>query len=100
MTNEKADNNITVQVTYLESHLAYALQGKSQTESLFNRCNIHLHCKRKRLADPDGISCKSILDGLVKSGILTDDSAKFIEKISYSQEKSKTEETIITITEI
>jgi hypothetical protein len=106
--NEQTDNSITVKVTHLESASTDALQRKSPVKPLFDRCHIHLHCKRKRLADPDGLSCKSIIDGLVKSGILTDDSSKFIEKISFSQEKIHTkknentgqEETIITIQKV
>ncbi len=61
---------------------------------------IKIHSRRKRLADPDGISCKAVLDGLTKAGILVDDSAEFIEEISQSQEKCKkdeVEETIISI---
>jgi len=41
-------------------------------------CRIHVLCKRHRLADPDGISVKAVLDGLVLAGILGGDSAKEI----------------------
>lgn len=62
------------------------------------RCHIHVHSKRTRLADPDGISAKAVIDGLTKAGILPDDSAKFIEEITYSQEITKNDdETIIDI---
>ena len=98
--NEETNNYITIQVAYLECHSANASQRKNLVEPLFNRCNIHIHSKRKRLADPDGISAKSVIDGLVKSGVLRDDSCKFIEKISFSQEKALEEETIIEISEI
>ena len=59
---------------------------------------VHVHSKRKRLADQDGCSIKAVLDGIIQAGILPDDSAKFIQKISFTQEKSKDEETIITFT--
>ncbi len=100
LIDEKADNNITVQVTHLECFVKTASHGKIPAEQLFARCNIHVHSKRKRLADPDGISAKFIIDGLVKSNVLRDDSCEFIEKISFSQEKAVEEETIITIEEI
>jgi len=61
-------------------------------------CRINVHSVRKRLADPDGISAKAAIDGLVRAAILADDSAKQITQISYSQEKGEPEETIITIT--
>lgn len=59
-------------------------------------CNIRVHSIRKRLADPDGISCKACLDGITKAGILRDDNAKIVQEISYSQEVGE-DETIITI---
>ena len=57
---------------------------------------LHVHSKRKRLADQEGISIKAVLDGIVRAGILPDDSAKFIKKVTFTQEKSKDEETILT----
>ena len=62
-----------------------------------NPTRIHIHSKRKRLADADGISAKAAIDGLVQSNILADDSPLFVKEVSFSQEKSKEEETIITI---
>ena len=60
-------------------------------------CRVHIHHKRKRLADPDGISIKATIDGIVLAGILQDDNAKIINQVSQSQEKCKLEETIIDI---
>ena len=64
--------------------------------------NIHVHSRRHRLCDPDGASVKAVLDQIVKSRILEDDSAEFIKEIRYSQEKISIQEpetTTITITE-
>lgn len=97
--NEKTNNNITVQVTHLESNTLNASHGKKSLNAIFERCSIHFHCKRKRLADTDGCSHKASIDGIVASGILPDDHTKYVKDISEAQEKSKTEETIITITE-
>ncbi len=62
------------------------------------RASIHVHSRTKRLADTDGRSCKAVIDGLVKAGILTDDNPKFVSEVSQSQEVTKDEEeTIIDI---
>ena len=60
---------------------------------------ITVHSRRKRLCDPDGISGKAAIDGLVKAGLLEDDSAKFVTEVRYTQEKSKDENTTLIIEE-
>lgn len=58
---------------------------------------------RLRLADPDGLSCKAAIDGLVHCGVLRDDSAQEISEIRHVQHKVKNaeeERTVITITEV
>ena len=64
-----------------------------------SRFSIHIHSIRKRLADPDGISAKAVIDGIVKAGLLKDDTAKEIKEIKYSQEKGIEEKTLITLTQ-
>ena len=64
------------------------------------KVNIHIHSIRKRLVDPDGISGKAAIDGLVHAGLLEDDSCKFVEEVRYTQEKGAEEKTIITIKEV
>jgi hypothetical protein len=61
------------------------------------KCSLHIHSKRKRLTDTDGISFKAAIDGICAAGILSNDSASIINKITSSQEISKNEETIIDI---
>jgi len=61
------------------------------------RVCINIHSKRKRSADPDGVSCKAVLDGMARAGVFIDDSAKYIKEVSYTQEISKDEQTIITV---
>ena len=64
---------------------------------------ILVHSYRHRLADPDGISAKAAIDGIVRNGILTDDTAKQIEEVRFKQTKIPTKEkekTIITIEEV
>jgi hypothetical protein len=58
---------------------------------------------RIRLADPDGLSAKAAIDGLVHCGLLRDDSAKEIREVRHFQYKVKNaeeERTEITITEV
>ena len=74
----------------------------AQKVKRFNRpVSIHIHSIRNRLTDPDGLCAKYVVDAIVSAGILQDDSAKEIHRISYSQEQTKQhEQTIITIEEI
>jgi len=53
--------------------------------------------RRWRLTDPGGTSHKALVDGIVKAGILRDDSAKEIRQITQSQEKVKAKELESTI---
>jgi Holliday junction resolvase RusA-like endonuclease len=93
------ENHTPVPIADVEPDISDASLGTKKTKGLDTRCRIHLHSKRKRLADPDGISGKAVLDGLVHAGILPDDSAKQIESVTFSQEKTKGPEvTEITIT--
>ncbi len=74
--------------------------GEIKIKQLHKKCSIQVHSRRKRLADVDGISAKSCIDGITTSGLLIDDTTKSIQEISYSQEKCKPgeeEETIISI---
>lgn len=64
-------------------------------------CRIRVLCKRHRLADPDGISVKAVLDGLVLAGILGGDSTKeIVESPVVRQVKIAQTEPEITILEI
>jgi len=71
-----------------------------ENQGLDTRCRIHIHSRRYRLADPDGISGKAAIDGIVNSGILANDSAQEIESVTYSQERIKKSEQEITIIDI
>jgi hypothetical protein len=68
-----------------------------------SRVDITVVHYRARLADPDGISIKAAIDGLVMCGILKDDSAKEVREIRQQQVKVKNtsdEKTEIVITEV
>jgi len=67
------------------------------------KVSIHIESHRHRLADPDGISGKAAIDGLVDGKILSDDSPEEVESVAFSQErigKEAPEITIITIREL
>jgi hypothetical protein len=72
--------------------------AKKKSKRFDKTYRIHVHHRTNRLADPDGRSIKAVIDGLVEAGILPDDSAKFVEEVTQSQELVKgEEETIITL---
>lgn len=61
---------------------------------------VRIHSIRKRLTDSDGVSGKAAIDGITHARVWEDDSPKFVQEVSYSQEKAskgEAESTIITI---
>lgn len=96
----KTAPGVAVQTPYLESGSKHGLAAKNESQKIYPRFSIHIHSRRWRLADPDGISAKACIDGLVSGGILANDSAKEIESVTFSQEKvskDQAEETIIEV---
>ena len=87
-----------VQASDVESTFSNGSLAKGKGADMDKRASIRVHSKRRRVADPDGISAKAVIDGLVVAGILGDDSAKFVKEVTFSQETCKVEETIIDIT--
>lgn len=87
----------TSTTTDLEQAISHALLGKEKVPRFDSSVRIAIHSVRKRLADIDGISGKAAIDGMVKAGLLADDSPEFVKEVRHSQEKGKQEETIITI---
>lgn len=71
--------------------------GQEKAQRLDGQYCLHVHSKRKRLADTDGISIKYFVDSLVTAGILPDDRHQFIKEIKFTQEKVKTDEDEETI---
>ena len=74
-----------------------ALAHKASGRPDYQAVRIHCHSVRKRLVDPDAVSIKAALDGIVEAGVIEDDKAEFVKEISFSQEKGSDEKTIITI---
>jgi len=99
--NEKNFNNKTaVSTANMEQNSSNGISRKKQIKTQDPRCSIHLHSRRKRLTDADGVSGKAAIDGLVHAGIFIDDSPEYVQEVSYSQEKIKENEAEETLIEI
>ena len=81
----------------MEQNVSHASLATKSITRFDSPISIHVHSIRKRLTDPDGISAKAVIDGMVRCGILKDDSPTYVKEVTYSQEKGKVEKTIITI---
>jgi citrate lyase beta subunit len=87
-------------IGYLEQIAKDGHKTGNEVQAFDVPVRIHVHSIRNQLADCDGISAKAAIDGLVKAGLLRDDSVKWVKEVSYSQEKTEGEEsTVITIEE-
>lgn len=95
----KKEDSLTVSLAHVEQTFRNEALEQEEIATLHPPVRIHIHSKRKRFVDADGISAKAAIDGLVHAGILPDDSASYVHEVSYSQEKSTEEETIIEIWE-
>ena len=87
-----------VSLADMESYFSDGDMAKKEATPIPTQCRIHIHSKRKRLVDADGVSAKATIDGAVHGGLLSDDSAQYVEEVSYSQEKidkDEAEETIL-----
>lgn len=92
--------DLTVFIAQLESTTRDEPVGSKKSARLDTQCSICVHQKRHRLADPDDISAKALIDGVRYTGLLRNDSAKEIKEVRYTQEKCSTneqEKTEITI---
>lgn len=99
---EASSNNGSSGDADMESVISDDADAAQAMPGFTSQVNIHFLHLRHRKADPDGISVKAAIDGLVKAELLRDDSAKEIKAISHEQEKipsSQEERTIITISE-
>ena len=62
-----------------------------------SQVDIFVHSIRRREADPDGISAKAVIDGIVEAGVLVDDKSKYVNEVRYTQEKGQEDKTFILI---
>jgi len=93
LTNTNAD---------LESYLSNAALPKDKFEKETSRVSIHVRSFRRLNADPEGISIKAALDGIVERGILADDSSKQVKACTvenFTGCSKEEERTLVIITE-
>jgi hypothetical protein len=65
--------------------------------------SIRVHSYRCRLCDVDGISSKALIDGLVLTNVIADDSTKEVREVTYSQTKVKNksdEKVVVTVVRV
>ncbi len=93
----KNGNRATSPDANVEPHPSDAALRENETPRFDSQVRITFHHTRKRLADIDGISGKAAIDGLVKAGILADDSAKQVAEVRHFQTKGEPETTVVTI---
>lgn len=97
---EKTCHTPSCSVTVNECNIVNEPLETKKVARFKSKVIIHIHSKRNRLIDIDNLFAKYFIDGIRYAGILQDDSPQYIEKIVHTQEKSKLEETIITIEEL
>jgi Holliday junction resolvase RusA-like endonuclease len=91
------NNRTALSTSHLEQDSCYALLLQDEAPAFNTRVSIRVISYRKLNHDPDGVSVKAVLDGIVALGILTDDSAKQVKEITFESRKSKDEKTTIEI---
>ena len=95
--NEDSSNHLTDTLANLESYLVNATLPKDRDAEEDTRASIYVRSFRRLNRDPDGVSVKAALDGIVERGILADDSSKQIKSITFETFKSPDEKTVIII---
>ena len=101
--SKKYPNHPAFSADNVESATGNEPVGKEEVSRLHPPVRIHVHSKRHRLCDADGISAKAVIDAVVLSGLLPDDSPEYVKEVSYSQEKisnKEDEQTEIIIEEV
>lgn len=92
-------NRITLPVADMEQDISNAALDEKEIKRFDSLVHITVTSYRARRHDPDGVSVKAVLDGIVRLGILADDSTEQIKSITFKSIKSKEEKTVIEITE-
>lgn len=96
-TREHNPHHSPLPPTDMEPGLADALPRKTHPVQMDQRVCVRVHSKGRRLADTEGYCVKPVFDAFTKAGIWRDDSGRYIKEVSFSQEVSEVEETIIDI---
>jgi hypothetical protein len=99
----KGENRAAVLSTYAEQTGCDAATPTDESKEVHSRFRVCISYRSKKLADPLGRSHKAAVDGLVRSGILLDDSSEHIEFAVPTEkkcERGEAEQTVIELWEI
>jgi len=95
----ESGNRIAVPSPHLEQNPSHAPVVAEEAQGLDSRVDIRVISYRKRKHDPDGISVKAVLDGIVRAGLLPDDSTEQVRRITFESIKTKEDEKTVIILE-
>jgi len=93
-------NRATLPVADMEPDIPDAPVAAQETPRFDSLVHITVTSYRARKHDPDGVSVKAVLDGIVRRGILADDSTEQVASITFKSIKSKQEKTVIEIEDV
>ncbi len=93
------NNRTAIPAANMEQDSSNAALSAYRFKEVDSLVSIRVISYRKLKHDPDGISAKAVIDGLVHAGILADDSSKQVKEVTFESRKSKEERTIIEITD-
>jgi len=96
----KTENRAAVRASDPEQARLYVVATENEGEKVHSRYRVCVSYRSKKPADPTGRSHKAAVDGLVRSGILLDDSSKYVEFRVPTEEKCKAGEAEATIIEV
>jgi len=93
-------NRTSIPATDVEQDIRNEPLAAEKAPGLDSRVNIRVTSFRRFKHDPEGISIKACLDGIVRAGILPDDSTSEINEVTFKSiiiKKDEKEKTIIEI---
>ena len=93
----ESDNRASVPIADMEQDTGDAAFSTHGVKTLDTPVHIRVISYRAREHDPDGISAKAVIDGLVNAGILSNDTTKQVKEVTFESRKSKEEKTVIEI---
>ena len=94
------ENRAAVPAAPVEPDTGHEPLGAEEAPGSDTRVDIRVISYRSNRHDPDGVSVKAVLDGLVRRGVLPDDSAKEVRSVTFESIKAPEEKTVIEIQEV
>lgn len=86
-----------VSVADVEPDLGDESPREDEAKEIHPRFSITIHHRSRRLADATGRSHKACVDGIVRGGLLPDDSPVYVAEIKETFERRNNEETIVEL---